>query len=301
MVVTLPAPAASATVPDSEPAWLPAQETSAVGPRRGLMWKASSAGNSVYLVGSIHLASRDLYPLPEHIEQAFLKSNVLVVEVDLNQLDQSKFQTLLAANGLYPRQDSLWNHVSPNTKALVVDFCDKHGMAADAFARMKPWLAAFALSFLPVAAAQPDFAPGIDKYFLDEAANRIRVEPLESAEYQLRLVSKMPDIQQERNLLGAVKNIGQGGEDFKKLQAFWLEGDAEKLNAYLMSSMRDDPEYQKRVFADRNPRMAERAEQCLKSRDHCFVVVGAGHMVGKDGVVRLLQNRGYKVEQVVSP
>ena len=299
LVVTLPAPAVSPTTPETEPAWQPPPETSALVAKRGLMWKASSARNAVYLLGSIHMASRDLYPLPDHIEQAFHKSNVLVVEVDLNRLDQTKFQGLMAANGLYPREDSLWNHISPGTRELVVDFCQKHGMDADAFARMKPWLAAFATSFLPVAAMPQNLAPGIDKYFLDQAGDRMRIEPLESAEYQVRLLSTLPDVQQERNLLSAVKNADQSAQDFQKLQTLWMDGEPEKLNTYLATSMRDDPEYERRVFADRNPRMADRAEQCLKSSDHCFVVVGAGHMVGKDGVVRLLQNRGYKVEQVV--
>ena len=299
LVVTLPAPAVSETASETEPAWQPAPETSTIGAKRGLMWKAFSARNTVYLLGSIHMASRDLYPLPDHIEQAFRKSNVLVVEVDLNRLDHTKFESLMAANGLYPRQDSLWNHVSPGTRQLVVDFCQKHSMDPDSFARMKPWLAAFATSFLPVAAMPQNLAPGIDKYFLDEAGDRMRVEPLESAEYQVRLLSTLPEVQQEHNLLSAVKNAGQSAQDFQKLQTLWVDGDPDKLNTYLASSMRDDPEYEKRVFADRNPRMADRAEQCLKSADRCFIVVGAGHMVGKDGVVHLLQNRGYKVEQVV--
>lgn len=301
LVVNLPAPPASAAAADNQPGRQAGAQTAAPDIRQGLLWKASTARNTVYLLGSIHLASPDFYPLPEHIEQAFENSNVLVVEVDLNRLDQAKFQSLLAANGLYPREDSLWNHISANTRELVVDFCQQHGMDAEAFARMKPWLAAFATSFLPAATMQQSFAPGIDKYFLDKAGDRMRVEPLESAEYQLRVVSSLPAAQQERNLRDAVNNAGQSVEELAKLQTLWLEGDAQKLEAYLAGAMRDDPEYEKRVFAERNPRMAERAEQCLKSSDRCFIVVGAGHMVGKDGVVRLLQNRGYKVARVFTP
>jgi len=299
LVITLPAPPVSAATPENEPAWQPAPELSQAGPKRGLMWKASSAHNTVYLVGSIHLASRGLYPLPEHMEQAFQKSNVLVVEVDLNRLDQTRFQGLMAANGLYSPEDSLWNHISPSTRQLVFNFCQEHRMDAEAFARMKPWLAALAATLVPAASMPQNLAPGIDKYLLDEAGDRMRIEPLESAEYQFRLMSSLPDVQQERNLRTAVKDGGQSVEDFQKLQALWLEGDAAGLSSYLSSSMRDDPEYEKRVFVDRNPRMADRAEQCLKSSDRCFVVVGAGHMVGKDGVVHLLENRGYKVEQVL--
>jgi len=298
LVVTLPAPEGRAETAPMPPVPQMVPEPASITVKRGLLWKASTPRNTVYLLGSIHMASKDLYPLPDHVEQAFRKSNVLVVEVDLNKLDQSKFEGLMAKSGLYPRTDSLWNHVSPTTHEIVADFCEKHGMNAEAFARMKPWLASFATSFLPVAAQQQKLAPGIDKYLLDQAADRMRVEALETAEYQFRLLANLPDVQQERNLLSAVKNAGQSAEDFQKLQAYWLEGDGDKLNAYLTASMREDPEYQKRVFSDRNPRMADRAEQCLKSSDHCFLVVGAGHMVGKDGVVRLLQSRGYKVEQI---
>jgi uncharacterized protein YbaP (TraB family) len=294
LIVTLPGPATTL----GEPVWNSHSEPGFASARNGLMWKASLGANTVYLLGSIHLASRDLYPLPDHIERAFRTSSVLVVEVDLNRLDQSKFQGLLAANGLYPREDSLWNHVSPSTRKLVTIFCERQGLQAESFARMKPWLAAFATAFLPVRAMQPDWVPGVDKYFLDKASNGIRVEPLESAEYQLRLVSTMPERQQERSLRAAVKNAGQIGEDFTRLQTLWLAGDAEKLDSYLSSSMRDDPDYEKRVFADRNPRMAERAEKCLKNGERCFVVVGAGHMVGRDGIVRLLQDRGIQVKQV---
>ena len=294
-VVTLPAPETSTATKANEPAWQAPVDT-----RRGLMWQASSAHNTVYLVGSIHLASRDLYPLPEQIEQAFRESNVLVVEVDLNRLDRGKFQSLMASDGLYPRTDSLWNHIRPSTRQLVADFCEKHGLNPEGFARMKPWMAALATSLLPVATMQHDFAPGIDKHFLDEAGAGVRVAPLESAEYQFRVLSGLPEAQQERSLVSAVKNAGESKEDFHKLETFWLEGDAGKLDAYLSASMRDEPEYQKRIFTDRNPHMADRAEQCLKSGERCFVVVGAGHMVGKDGIVRLLQNRGYKVEQVLA-
>ncbi len=295
LVVTLPAPPVTDATPADQPA-LP--EATA---RQGLMWKISSARNTVYLLGSIHLGSGDFYPLPEHIEEAFEKSYVLVVEVDLRRLDQTKLLGLLSANGLYPLDDSLWNHVSADTHQRVVEFCQQHGVDAEAFARMKPWLAAFATSFPSAATMQQNPAPGIDKYFLDKAGDGMRVESLETAEYQVRVISGLPEAQQERSLRNAVENVGQSVEELAQLQTLWLEGDAQKLEAYLAAAMHDEPEYEKRVFADRNPHMAERAEQCLKSRDRCFIVVGAGHMVGKDGVVHLLRERGYKVERVFAP
>ena len=293
-VVTLPAPPPGDA---HQPVWQP-PVNAAAGARNGLLWKASLGKRSIYLLGSIHLVSRDMYPLPEHIEQAFRDSTTLVVEVDLNKVNQGQFQTLLSANGMYPPTDSLWNHIHADTKDLLVSFCQSNGMNPESFARFKPWLAAVTMAFIPAQMAKGNFAPGLDKYFLDQAGQAMRVDQIESAAYQFRLLANMPEAEQERNLRSALKGAGENIEDLKQLQSFWSDGDAEKLDAYLSTSLRSDPEYAKRVFTGRNPRMADRAEQCLKTGDRCFVVVGAGHMVGKDGVVHLLEERGYKVEQV---
>ncbi|HVX66984.1 MAG TPA: TraB/GumN family protein, partial [Bryobacteraceae bacterium] len=53
---------------------------------QGLMWKATSPTNTVYLVGSLHFGTPDMYPLPETIQSAFQKSSALVVEIDLNKV-----------------------------------------------------------------------------------------------------------------------------------------------------------------------------------------------------------------------
>ena len=57
-------------------------------PVRGLFWKASSSGNTIYLLGSVHLGTKEMYPLPDYIEKAFQRSSVLIVEVDLNKMSQ---------------------------------------------------------------------------------------------------------------------------------------------------------------------------------------------------------------------
>jgi uncharacterized protein YbaP (TraB family) len=43
--------------------------------KKGLFWKATSGANTIYLLGSIHLGSKDMYPLPREFEDAFAASN----------------------------------------------------------------------------------------------------------------------------------------------------------------------------------------------------------------------------------
>lgn len=303
VVVTLPAPPPSTA---SQPAWDNAADANSAteqtrsGAGRGLIWKVSSANRSVYLLGSIHMASSDMYPLPRHIEEAFRNSDVLVVEVDLNKIDRSKLQPLLLAKGMYPFNDSLWNHVSPETKTLVTQFCNDNGMPSEVFARFKPWLATVMASMLPMQASGMTPELGIDQHFLNLAGNHMRVEQLETAEGQMRLLADIPESKQEQYLAATLKSSTLTQRLVQDFKAAWMTGDADKLESLVSSGWQGAPGLQKRVFSDRNPHMADAAEHCLKNNERCFIVVGAGHLVGKEGVVRLLEGRGFKAEQLTA-
>ena len=114
-------------------------------PVRGLFWKVSSPTNTIYLLGSVHLGTKEMYPLPDYMEKAFQRSSVLIVEVDLNKVDkaeQAKIGQYVTSNGTYPGDDTLWKHISPTTKENVQTFCSANGLPPDAFAKTKPWLVA---------------------------------------------------------------------------------------------------------------------------------------------------------------
>ena len=300
LVVTLPAPPAGGA---SQPAWnsnaIADQARSASS--NGLIWKVSSRRSTIYLLGSIHVGSSDMYPLPRHIEEAFRQSSVLVVEVDLNKIDRSKLEPLLMAKGMYPLHDSLWNHVSPETKTLVTRFCDENGLPSAAFSRVKPWLATVMASMLPMQASGMTPELGIDQHFLNLAGNTMRVEQLETAEWQLRLLADTPERQQEQYLASTLKSAAASQQVVNEFKSAWMTGDADRLDSLVSGALDGASDLQNKMFGDRNPHMADVAEQCLRNNQRCFVVVGAGHLVGHEGVVRLLQARGFKVEQLFSP
>ena len=53
----------------------------------------------------------------------------------------------------------------------------------------------------------------------------------------------------------------------------------------------------KKLLLDRNRSWIAKLEQLLRNEKDVLVVVGAGHLVGKDSVVELLAAKGYKIEQ----
>ena len=300
-------PGAAPSTPRKEASWrpLPAATTDAAaasterGPRHGMFWKASSGTNTVYLTGSIHAATAGIYPLPKQIEAAFRSATVLVVEVNLNKLDTRKLRDLMSA-GFYPPGDTLWKHISTAGKQAVLQFCAENGMPPEFFGALKPWMAILVASSLPTMSAGMSPAMGIDQHFLDRVVRGMRVEQIETPEQQVQLFAGMFGDNAEQVLMEALQSAKTNTRTAWDLQSAWLSGDTQKVEALVASMYNEVPEFAEVLIGARNVRMAEVVERHLNGRERCFVVVGAAHMVGENGVVRLLEQKGYRVEQIFS-
>jgi len=266
--------------------------------RKAMFWKVTSDTSVTYLLGSIHLGSKDMYPLPKEIEEAFESSSALIVEADVRHVDMQKTQAMVLAKGMYPSDDDLWKHVSPETRKSVEQFCAKFELPVEALARMKPWVVAVTLATVPMLKGGMDPTLGIDNYFLEKSGKK-RIVEIESTEWQLNLLSSFTDEQQEQFLRAASEEGTELMATLKRLQDAWTNGDAEKMDALIRDTSRTPQEINKKLLTDRNPHMADVAEQFLKGKDQAFLVVGAAHLVGKEGLVAVLKKRGYKVEQVL--
>src|SRR5215470_10257879 len=188
--------------------------------KKALFWKVSSPSSVTYLLGSIHLGSKDMYPLPKEIEEAFESSSALVVEADVRHADMQKTQAMVIAKGMYASDDNLWKHVSPETRKSVEQFCAKFELPAEALARMKPWVVAVTLATVPMLKGGMDPTLGIDNYFLERSGKK-RIVEIESAEWQLNLLSSFTDEQQEQFLRAATEEGTELMATLKRLQDAW--------------------------------------------------------------------------------
>jgi uncharacterized protein len=267
-----------------------------------LMWKISSGSKSAYLLGSVHLGDKSFYPLPAVIENAFAASSLLIVEVDTRKINPMEAQQLMAASGTYPLGDDLSKHIAPETQAKLNAFLSGYGMPPALFARYRPWMAGLTVSMLPMFKAGLNPNQGIDMYFLSKAGDK-PVEQLEDAASQIQVLSSVPDRASDSYLLSSIRQAEHSEETWTKLAKYWSEGEAEKIDELTNAQETDDnadmKAFSRRLREDRNPHMADRLEKCLHSQESCFMIVGAAHAVGREGIVKQLQARGYRVEQAV--
>ena len=270
------------------------------GSDQGLLWKISSSTGTVHLFGSIHLATEEMYPLPEKVETAFDGAGQLVVEINAGPEQQAELGQMMMAKGSYPPEESLTDHISDETHVQLTRYLEGAGLPAAAFNRFKPWLIALTISVLELQKLGLDPTLGIDQHFLAKAKDSKPILELETAEEQLSLFDDLSVELQLLMLKKTLLDIDRMAEDMDEMIDAWTRGDTAAMEALMYKSMEEAPElapFFKKLFTDRNLTMADKIADFLGTDSTYFVLVGAGHLVGDDGIVALLKAKEFSVER----
>ncbi len=267
-------------------------------PSKVFLWEVRSPAGRAFLLGSIHFLKKEMYPLDRRIEEAFAISDALVVESDVEGPGKEGLETFVRENALYPPGDSLERHVSEETYALARR--ELAGWEQGRISAMKPWALAMAATAMEYVKAGLDPEQGIDMHFLREARGKKAVLSLEPPDEVVRLLDALPDATQDLFLFSALTDLAKAREEAGRLLACWDSGDAAGMEALLNETRRAYPKllpvYE--ALVDRRSRaMAAKIESWLGEKRTFFVVVGAGHLVGREGIVELLRRKGYDVVQ----
>ena len=262
-------------------------------------WKATGKSGVVYLVGSVHLLSKDFYPLNPTLDGAYKDSNLLAEEVNLGEMEQPDAQMSLLSKGMLPSGQTLDTVLSPGTKALLDKHLGNFGPMAEVAKRFKPWMAALTIESLAWVNAGFDPNLGLDKHFYDRAvADGKIVQGFETMAFQVSLFDDMPMDQQDRLLASTLKDIDTEQANMTKLIAAWRDGDAPTVERLVLEDMKGEAAVYKRMLVDRNRNWMPKIEQLFTRSGHSLVVVGAAHLVGPDGLLAMLKAKGYTVEQL---
>jgi uncharacterized protein YbaP (TraB family) len=263
------------------------------------LWKVESAvpgqDQVLYLAGSVHALGRQAYPLAASFEQAFAASTTLVEEIGAADSESGLAGTALMAKARLQPGDTLEKLLSPDTYKRFVAFTTATKLPADKLGELKPWAIAVVIQALVSQGMGLDPALGLDRHFLERAkARRMPVVGLETAAEQLDRLDKLPAAAQDRMLSEAVTNPAEGASELAELVTAWRKGDVEKLEMMVKEDFANEPDAYKSMIVERNHNWMPTMEKCL-SGQKCFVVVGAAHLVGPDGLIALLRAKGYRV------
>ena len=257
-------------------------------------------GRTAFLQGSVHFARESEAELDPRAKQALAKADLLVGELDMENLSPMTVASQLYQMGRLPEGQQLSDVISPETFALLQQRAKETHTNIAPFMGMKPWV--LAMSFLAVSLVQSGFTPeeGVElKIYSGERPKATR--GLETIGDQLRLFDDMSFEEQDHMLRDALKPTEENSVQLESMFSAWRCGDAPGLESVLTGMQAEDPDlapfYDATIF-QRNQRMAKGVQAVMAESQHAFIVVGALHLVGARGIPALLEQAGYRVEQL---
>lgn len=271
--------------------------------RQGVLFKVVRDGKVSYLFGTIHVGVKSFYPLAPQVSQALAAASQLVVELDTRADDA--YQQAVRTYGSYRPGEHVRDHLSADTMARLTDALHAVGITVSSVSRLKPWLLANILMGLELQRSGFERSDGNEFFLLANAKARgTAVAELESADYQLSLFDTLSDADAERYLRESLSELSDGSS-LRKARATidaWNSGDPAALDALIPQAINGDTVVsnftRRTLLGRRNPEMASRIESIMQDGKTTFVGVGLLHLLGADGLPRLLAQRGFHVERV---
>jgi len=189
--------------------------------------------------------------------------------------------------------------LEPGTRALLDTYLEAAGMSFGAFEAKRPLMAALALTSIELVKAGFSSDAGLDSYLARKAREQGKnIGALETAAYQIGLFSGMDDEESRAFLRYTLKDMDTVVAQLEDLTRAWKSGDVATLSDLLTEAFADEPEVFERMVTVRNRAWLPRVEALLEDDNTAMVVVGTLHLVGPGGLIEMLRDRGYRVEQL---
>jgi len=264
-----------------------------------LLWKIERKDlpEPSYLFGTIHMIPQEDFFLPSGLEDAFDKTDKVVFEIDMDKMSDMGSMMGMMSSLMMKDGMSLNKLLTPEEYKEVSAYFENMGLPMMLLNNVKPMF----LSMLADMNMDPNAMGSGDiisyEMELYDMANEDgkKVGGLETMEYQMSLFDKIPYKDQADMLLDAVRGVSVESDMFDETVELYKHQDIEAMVSMVGES--DEGNYEDVLLNDRNhnwiPLMIKKMQN-----GSVFFAVGAGHLGGEQGVIRLLRKEGYELTPV---
>ena len=267
-------------------------------PATPALWVASKQGRQVYLFGTIHAVPRGARWMSPKIADAVARSDLLVTEVTNHFSGAQRrevFDRLGRRDGLPPVAARLNAGDAKRYRALA----GRHGRALDALDGYEDWAAALLINAVASAdlslSSEDAGETVLGRQFAEAGKRNLGLETIEG---QLGLFDRLNPKNQYLLISQSVREAERAELLYNALYAAWAKGDLATLQRQFLQPFAQAPELKHILIDRRNAQWAAAIDGPLAKEGTAFVAVGAGHLLGADGLPALLIRRGWRVERL---
>lgn len=263
------------------------------------VWRVSEGSSTLYLGGTVHLLRPSDYPLPEEFETAYNAADELVFETDLSSMGDLATQAQMLAELTYNDARTLQSVLNEQAYAALEEYTASVGLPISMMQKFKPGMV---ISTLQVMQFQSmGFTPeGVDAHFNERALGDGKaLAALETVQEQIGFLAAMGEGNESEFILLSLSDLEESDAMMEDMISAWREGNTRQLSDMFVDDMREQaPEIYESLLRSRNLAWLPQIESMLADANTEFVLVGAAHLVGEDGLLAMLTAAGYEVEQL---
>jgi len=270
---------------------------------RGALFKATGKGHTLYLYGTIHAGKPGYYPLEPRIRDALAAAPRLVLEIDVAR-DPAAVMAAFQQHGLFAAGSPGYAGLAPERRLRIETALKAQGVDPAAVAPLKPWMLMTMLAMGDLVKLGADPALGVDAHLAGLVRGKIPIAELETAQYQVALLDRLPIEMQWKLLEETLEHMASGQQlkETRELLDAYERADQAALDRIAHRIETDSDliaKFTREVILDeRNGPMAEKVASLLAQENNAVVAVGLLHLLGKNSVPELLRQRGITVERV---
>lgn len=263
------------------------------------VWKVSKGGKHFYLGGTVHLLSADDYPLPKEFLSAYKSCDTLIFETDLDAAKRPEFQKKFLSHMLYDTNTTLKDELNPKTYLKLEQFLTSRNTPIDALKRFKPWAVVLNISVMEYQRLGMLAKHGVENYFHTLALKDNKaLESLETPDEQLNAIVSMSEIEPNTLVNFTLRDLKKLPQLIDVLKNSWRKGDIKALNEHtLVIQMKHDfPKLYETLLTNRNNHWMKKLKTLNSNHKTEFVLVGAMHLSGEDGLLNQLTQAGFIIK-----
>ena len=263
-------------------------------------YRISKGNEQHWLLGSIHAGKPSLYPLPDPVERAWQQSRALVMEVDMTHISQEQWQEMGAITRLVDGK-TLKDHLPMDLYRRTLIAAGQNGLTEAMLAPLRPWFAAITLTQAALERTGYRGEFGVDQHFAKRANDGGKpIIGLETLLEQLGYLASVGD-NQTLMLESTLDELPDLEKGFAEVMKAWQDGD----QATLINLLKEEMAPPKLQAWLEQTLLAERNRNWVKKwpglPNESFIVVGALHLYGEQGLLTLLEQQGWRITPLTEP
>ena len=261
------------------------------------VWTVRGPLGKVVLFGSVHLLPKGLDWRPPALTEALSQADDIWFELPINQATDDAALSMTLRKGRLAPGDDLWRRLTPLQRTRLEAAAATVGIPPQALASMRPWFADLTLSLASDTQAGAQATDGVETQIQSGAPPNARRHAFETVVEQVGFLAGGSNAEQIAGLDETVREMTTDPDLYARTVQEWMAGDLGGLQRDDLDTLKAAaPATYRRLILDRNRRWARVLARVARGPGVTVVVVGAGHLIGPEGLPALLRAQGFVVD-----